>query len=558
MIFIIKFYISGKKSKRMTCRMRYKIEKKVKDHNKKLKKVAKKNPNKAKKKDPGVPNSLPFKEEILQEAERKKQQQTLADLKNNAEKRNDEFNEISALKDIKSHPGLNNNSKKTFYKEFRKVVEDSDVILQVLDARDPLGCRCTQVEKAILESGSNKRLVFVLNKIDLIPKENLEKWLTHLRREFPTVAFKASTQSQKQNLGRSKVPVKNISAKISSSNVCIGADLLVKLLANYCRNKDIRTAISVGVVGFPNVGKSSLINSLKRSRACNVGAMPGLTKSVQTVTLDKHIKLFDSPGIIMASGQQDDAAIALKNAIKVETIEDPIPAAKVVFQRASTDQLMMHYNIQEFSTFEEFLTLISIKRGMLKKGGIPDINKAAKTVIMDWNFGRIKYYTHPPENNEKASHVSAKVVSEMSKEFDIEALLSEEKESLKDLKFVNEVEAMVLESSGPTDGVEEEEAMVTDEPKVTVTVNSKRKKKKGAEEEKPVEADNILKANTLRKKAFKKMVKKRNRSGRATQNQKGKVVRRTKIIPFYMFGLLYCILNILLLVEFESGSLDIT
>lgn len=59
----------------------------------------------------------------------------------------------------------------------------------------------------------------------------------------------------------------------------------MSLLSNYCRNKDIKTSIRVGVVGLPNVGKSSLINSLKRARACNVGATPGVTKTMQEVNL---------------------------------------------------------------------------------------------------------------------------------------------------------------------------------------------------------------------------------------------------------------------------------
>lgn len=103
-------------------------------------------------------------------------------------------------------------------------MEASDVVLEVLDARDPLGCRCVQVEQAILDSGSNKKLILLLNKIgeavsvtcfrgdvhlqwrlflaDLVPKDVVQSWLKHLRNEFPTVAFKASTQTQKHNLVR--------------------------------------------------------------------------------------------------------------------------------------------------------------------------------------------------------------------------------------------------------------------------------------------------------------------------------------------------------------------
>lgn len=72
--------------------------------------------------------------------------------------------------------------------------------------------------------------------------------------------------------------VLKVTDDLMTSSKALGAEVLMQLLKNYCRNKDIKTAITVGVVGLPNVGKSSLINSLKRSKACGVGATPGFTK----------------------------------------------------------------------------------------------------------------------------------------------------------------------------------------------------------------------------------------------------------------------------------------
>lgn len=83
---------------------------------------------------------------------------------------------------------------------FEKVVDGSDIIIEVLDARDPLGCRCPQVEETVLTSGKNKKIILLLNKIDLIPRDNLDRWLKYLRNEFPTVAFRSSTQSQRDRL----------------------------------------------------------------------------------------------------------------------------------------------------------------------------------------------------------------------------------------------------------------------------------------------------------------------------------------------------------------------
>lgn len=109
-----------------------------------------------------------------------------------------------------------------------QVIDASDVIVEVLDARDPQGSRCPQLEEAVLQREGNKKILLLLNKIgkqaknerqfepvlrsfefcslcfvaDLVPKENLEKWIGFLQKEFPVVAFKASTLIQDKTLVR--------------------------------------------------------------------------------------------------------------------------------------------------------------------------------------------------------------------------------------------------------------------------------------------------------------------------------------------------------------------
>ncbi|XP_046668818.1 guanine nucleotide-binding protein-like 3 homolog [Homalodisca vitripennis] len=262
-----------KKSKRIKASTRYKIEKKVREHNRKIKKEAKKKAKGRKNKMITVPNICPFKTEILQEVaeyKKRKEEERLKQReiwKTEQEKKKgleglvaDANSKVSLYEQFEDEPMKDDEIKvneksdgsvKAYYKEFKKVIEAADVVLEVVDARDPMGTRCKQVESAVMQSPARKRLIIVVNKADLVPRDNLEKWLEVLRGSFPTVAFKASTQTQAQRLGRrkmSKKKHKSAGAELKVSS-CVGAELLMSLLGNYCRNNGIKTAIRVGVVG---------------------------------------------------------------------------------------------------------------------------------------------------------------------------------------------------------------------------------------------------------------------------------------------------------------------
>ena len=83
------------------------------------------------------------------------------------------------------------------------MVELSDVIIQVLDARDPLSCRSPEVERFVRRMNPDKRMILLLNKIDLVPKDNVLAWLNYFREELPTVAFKCATRAAEQVGARS-------------------------------------------------------------------------------------------------------------------------------------------------------------------------------------------------------------------------------------------------------------------------------------------------------------------------------------------------------------------
>ena len=277
------------------------------------------------------------------------------------------------------------------------MLKAADVLLEVLDARDPMGCRCTALEDAVLAKCRGKRLVIILNKVDLVPAEVTQRWLSYLRQYFPTLPFKATTQSKREV--SSSTQSASVGKLGSYGAEAYGGDGLLQLLKNYSRSLGMKTSITVGIVGYPNVGKSSLINSLKRARAANVGATPGVTTVAQTIALDSKVKLMDCPGIIFARAgtAEEQADVLLRNCVRVEQVEDPSVPVEAILRRVPNSQLMRQYEVTSFGSALEFLTLVAVKRGMLRKGGAADQDAAGRAVLHDWNSGLIKYHTEPPK-----------------------------------------------------------------------------------------------------------------------------------------------------------------
>ncbi|XP_055831475.1 guanine nucleotide-binding protein-like NSN1 [Solanum dulcamara] len=482
------------KSKRVSLKQKHKIIRKVKEHHKKKAKEAKKlglNKKTKVEKDPGIPNDWPFKEQELKVLEARRAraledlEQKKAARKERAKKRklglveDDNMNKLADMasgeqnfmedkgnNDSTNFVKIRENSERAFYKELVKVIDASDVILEVLDARDPLGTRCLDMEKMVMRSGPGKHLVLLLNKIDLVPREAAEKWLKYLREELPAVAFKCSTQEQKSNLGWKFSSKAGKTTNILQTSDCLGAENLIKLLKNYSRSHEIKKSITVGVIGLPNVGKSSLINSLKRSHVANVGATPGLTRSMQEVQLDKNVKLLDCPGIVMLrSSTENDAAIALRNCKRIEKLDDPVGPVKEILKLCPSSMLVTIYKVPSFDSVDDFLQKVATVRGRLKKGGIVDTDAAARIVLHDWNEGKIPYYTMPPSRNE-GEHSEVKIVSELGKEFNVDEVYGSESSIIGSLKSVDDFHPVEVPSNRP---VNFDEPMLEDNLEQLVT-----------------------------------------------------------------------------------------
>jgi len=308
------------------------------------------------------------------------------------------------------------NSRRAFDKVFKQVVSTADVILYVLDARDPEGTRSKEVEREIMAvEGGSKRLILILNKIDLVPPPILKSWLIHLRRYFPTLPLRASNPAPNaRTFDHKQLTIRGTS------------ETLFNALKSYSHTKQLKRAISVGVIGYPNVGKSSVINALTSrlkhgsSAACPVGAEAGVTTSLREVKLDSKLKLIDSPGIVFPTasnadktqstprrGTDDQARLILLNAVSPKQIDDPVPAVSLLLSRLSASPSQFSKMLEMYAVpplmpsangdnTTDFLVQVARKRGRLGKGGVPNLHSAAMSVITDWRDGRIQGWVEAP------------------------------------------------------------------------------------------------------------------------------------------------------------------
>ncbi|OCT94829.1 hypothetical protein XELAEV_18012510mg [Xenopus laevis] len=222
---------------------------------------------------------------------------------------------------------------KRIWGELYKVIDSSDVVVQVLDSRDPMGTRSPHIETYLKKEKPWKNFIFVLNKCDLVPA-----W--------------ATLHTDKKQ-------------------------------------------ISVGFIGYPNVGKSSVINTLRSKKVCNVAPIAGETKVWQYITLMRRIFLIDCPGVVYPSGDSE-TDIVLKGVVQVEKIKSPEDHIAAVLDRAKPEYIRKTYRIESWENPEDFLEKLAFRTGKLLKGGEPDRQTVSKMVLNDWQRGRIPFFVKPP------------------------------------------------------------------------------------------------------------------------------------------------------------------
>ncbi|SCU92531.1 LAME_0F00364g1_1 [Lachancea meyersii CBS 8951] len=266
---------------------------------------------------------------------------------------------------------------KRIWNELYKVIDSSDVVIHVLDARDPMGTRCKSVEEYMRKETPHKHLIYVLNKCDLVPTWVAAAWVKHLSKDRPTLAFHAS---------------------ITNS---FGKGSLIQLLRQFSQLHKDRKQISVGFIGYPNTGKSSIINTLRKKKVCQVAPIPGETKVWQYITLMKKIFLIDCPGIVPPSAKDTEEDILFRGVVRVEHVSHPEQYIPGVLRRCQRKHLERTYEISGWKDSTDFIEILARKMGRLLKGGEPDESGVSKQVLNDFNRGKIPWFVTPPEKDAK-------------------------------------------------------------------------------------------------------------------------------------------------------------
>ncbi|CAN8066574.1 unnamed protein product [Agarophyton chilense] len=284
------------------------------------------------------------------------------------------------LKNAQRERVFDKGQSKRIWAELHKVVDSSDVVIQVLDARDPMGTRCMYLEKFLKRQCSHKHMILLLNKADLVPTWVSSAWLKLLSTEYPTLVFHSSITNP------------------------FGKGSLINLLRQFKALHPEKKSISCGLVGYPNVGKSSVINTLRGKKVSKVAPIPGETKVWQYVTMFRSIFLIDCPGVVHDSTRNTQSEAILKGVVRIESLRgmaaEYIPA---LLERVNVKYIQRTYGIDSWERPDDLLEKLARKTGKLLKGGEPDTNTVGRMMLSDFQRGKLPWFVPPASDVKEES-----------------------------------------------------------------------------------------------------------------------------------------------------------
>ena len=306
------------------------------------------------------------------------------------------------------------------WKQLWMTVDKSHFLFQIVDGRNPLYYRCPDLEKYIKEVDPNKQSILIINKADLMNKEIRKNWADYFKtNNIKYIFFSAITELEKIEKGEDDP--ENIDE--SDYRIFTRNDLVQYMKEEgekipkdeSDKNKNI---LMVGFIGYPNIGKSSIINVLMKTKKAGVASMPGRTKHYQTLFLpgepnlnivEKSICLVDCPGLIFPSFTSSKADMLVNGIYPIDTLSDIYNPIQIIINRIPSKILSDFYKITlpDIYSAKQFLQVIAKKRGFYTGNGLPEEAKTAKLVLKDYVSGKLLYcYLRPDYTEEKFGIIS--------------------------------------------------------------------------------------------------------------------------------------------------------
>lgn len=372
-----------------------------------------------------------------------------------------------------------------FWRQLWRVIERSDVVVQIVDARNPLLFRCPDLESYVKDVSKDKVNIILVNKADLLTREQRRAWAKHFQKDGLRAVFwsalaenerleaeekgmveegqveeqsdpeDAATSEDEANeeIGEKEVVHEDTESAMEEEEqqqeedrlkVCVNEEdwqtcsedeeeeddgtqgapfhnssrllhrdeLLAMFKQVHSGPRWKESQLTVGMVGYPNVGKSSTINTIFRNKKVSVSATPGHTKHFQTLYVEPDLCLCDCPGLVMPSFVSTKAEMICCGILPIDQMRDHVAAISLVCQTIPREVLEETYGINIIRprededpdrnpTYEELLMAYGYMRGFMTTHGQPDQSRSARYILKDYVNGKL-LFCHPPPHIDPA------------------------------------------------------------------------------------------------------------------------------------------------------------
>ncbi|KAL2136368.1 hypothetical protein VTI74DRAFT_4012 [Chaetomium olivicolor] len=330
------------------------------------------------------------------------------------------------------------------WRQLWRVIERSDVVVQIVDARNPLMFRSEDLEDYVKDVDPKKQNLLLINKADMMTYKQRKAWANYLKGAGIAYRFfsahlakemleaeesESETEIEDAGPSGSGAPLKETktdgkaedqSAEESAEQEdeeadtrILTVDELESMLLQYApKDAAPDRKLQVGLVGYPNVGKSSTINALIGAKKVSVSSTPGKTKHFQTIHLSEKVVLCDCPGLVFPNFASTKAELVCNGVLPIDQLREYSGPATLVARRIPQAFLEAVYGIQirtrpleeggtGIPTGEELLSAYARRRGFMTQGlGMPDQSRAARYILKDYVNGKLLYVEPPPGSEE--------------------------------------------------------------------------------------------------------------------------------------------------------------